>query len=92
MIVIENIELYKSDKTTLKHLSIDKDTPLSEWMIKGAQYILSNDPDIPITPIDDYATYTMNISDDLNKEIRMYVANKEVKIRDFWIKVSKTLK
>ena len=86
--MIENIELYQEDKTRLKHLSIDKGTPLSEWMLKGAYYVLENNPEIPNTPVGDYATFTMNISSELKKEIRTYIVDKDVKIRDFWIKVA----
>jgi hypothetical protein len=86
--VIENIELYKDDKIKLKHLSIDKNTPLNEWMVKGALFVLNLDPEIEITPIDEYTTYTMDIPNDLKQEIRSYTEKKEIKIRDFWVKVS----
>jgi len=90
--VIENIELYKEDKIKLKHLSIDKNTPLNEWMVAGAKLVLNDDPEINITPAGvDYTTYTMDIPEKLKEDIRNYVAIKEVKIRDFWILVSKII-
>jgi len=89
--VIENIELYKSDKNKLKHLSIDRNTPLNEWMIKGAYMVLESDYDIPETPADDYATYTMDIPPELKQDIRKFVRQHEVKLRDFWVTVSKII-
>ena len=89
--MIENIELYEDLKLQLKHLSIDNNTSVSEWMLKGAHYVLENDPEITITLAGDYSTYTMNIPTSLKQEIRAYVDEKGVKIRDFWIKVAELI-
>lgn len=89
--MIENIELYEKDKIALKHLSIDKNTPVSEWMIKGAHKVLSTDPEIAITPIGDYATYTMDVPVELKQEIRQFINFKDIKLRDFWIKVAEII-
>lgn len=89
--MIENIELYEEDKIQLKHLSIDKNKPLNEWMIKGAKLVLATDPEISITPVGDYTTYTMDIPIELKQNIREYTNIKKVKIRDFWVKVSEII-
>ena len=89
--MIENIELYEKDKIALKHLSIDKNTPVNEWMIKGAQRVLDTNPDIDITPIGDYTTYTMDVPAELKQEIRQFIDVKSVKLRDFWIKVAEII-
>lgn len=89
--MIENIELYEKDKIALKHLSIDKSTPVNEWMIKGAYRVLETDPEISITPIGDYTTYTMDVPPELKKEIREFIRDKDVKLRDFWIKVAEII-
>lgn len=89
--MIENIELYKEDKIKLKHLSIDKNTPVNEWMIKGAHKVLATDPEISITPIGDYTTYTMDVPMELKQEIRQFIHDKDIKLRDFWIKVAEMI-
>lgn len=89
--MIENIELYEDLKLQLKHLSVDNNTSVSEWMLKGAYYVLNNDPDITITPVGKYSTYTMNIPSSLKEDIRSYVDEKNIKIRDFWIKVAEII-
>lgn len=89
--MIENIELYEDLKLQLKHLSVDNNTSVSEWMLKGAYYVLNNDPDITITPVGKYSTYTMNIPSSLKEDIRSYVDEKNIKIRDFWIKVAELI-
>lgn len=89
--MIENIELYEDLKLQLKHLSVDNNTSVSEWMLKGAYYVLDNDPDITITPVGEYSTYTMNIPSSLKEDIRSYVDEKNIKIRDFWIKVAELI-
>lgn len=89
--MIENIELYNDDKITLKHLSIDKHTPLNEWMVKKAKEVLEQNPDINVTPIGDYTTYTMDIPRELKVEIREFVKLNDIKIRDFWIHVAKDI-
>ena len=89
--MIENIELYEDLKLQLKHLSVDNNTSVSEWMLKGAYYVLNNDPDITITPVGKYSTYTMNIPSSLKEDIRSYVDERNIKIRDFWIKVAEII-
>lgn len=89
--MIENIELYEKDKIALKHLSIDKNTPVNEWMIKGAYQVLETNPEITITPIGDYTTYTMDVPGELKQEIRQFIHQKEIKLRDFWVKVAEII-
>ena len=90
--MIENVELYKDTKIQLKHMSIDKDTPMNRWMRAGARYVLDNEIQLINTPQDDdYATYTMDITSDLKEEIVSYVKMQDAKIRDFWVTVSETI-
>lgn len=89
--MIENIELYKEDKIKLKHLSVDKNTPMNEWMVRGAKRVLATKPQISITPIGEYTTYTMDISMELKQEIRQFIKDQDIKLRDFWVKVSEII-
>lgn len=84
----ENVELNKEIKKEFKIIAAQQGVSMRDLLLMEAKTIIANDDYVPIREREDEdnrSSLIINIPTDFKDDIRLFVSNHEIKIRDLWV-------